>query len=210
MVVVLQVISAAGGNDVESVMSSWPTLARCYAGAIELIVGKVHLIDTEDSFQTTLVEGLVMSHQRQSLNKRLYLPPHFGEYGCILCIFSTKAMHLTTPVVIILRLWLDKRIELIHYLPTPHYHYANRAHRRAMVVGSLKIYGCEVLHIYLLYSSQVTQCNAPPCLANGAAYTCTISLSGNKLENTFTADLSLSQSRSFDKAGIMTVLGVST
>ena len=151
-----------------------------------------------------------MCHQWQSLNEWLNLLPYFGKDWRIVSVFSTKAMNLTAPVVILLWLGLDERIELIHYLPTPHYHYANRAHRRALVVGCLKIYCRKVLHNYLLYNSHVTQCNAPPCLTNGAAYTWTISLSGNKLENTFTADLSLSQPRSFDNPGMMTVFGVST
>ena len=64
MMVVFQVISAAGGDDVEVVMSSWPTLARCYAGAMELIVGIIHLIDTEYGFQTALVECFVMCNKR--------------------------------------------------------------------------------------------------------------------------------------------------
>ena len=88
MMVVFQVISAAGGDDVEVVMSSWPTLARCYAGAMELIIGIIHLIDTEDGLQTTLVEGLVVRHQWQSFDERLYLPPHFGEYRGIVRVLS--------------------------------------------------------------------------------------------------------------------------
>ena len=87
MMMVLQVISATGGNDVEVVMSPWPTLSRCYTGTVKLIVGIVHLIDSENGFEAALVESLVMCHQRQSLYERLYLLPHFGEDWSVLCVF---------------------------------------------------------------------------------------------------------------------------
>ena len=125
MMVVLQVISTSCGNDVEVVMSSRPTLAGGYAGTVKLIVGIVHLVDAEDSLQATLVKCLVVSDQWQSLYERLYLLPYFGKYRCILRVFSTQTMHLAAPVIIILRLGLDEGIELIHYLPIPHYHYTN-------------------------------------------------------------------------------------
>lgn len=69
----------------------------------------------------------------------------------MLRVFSAQAVYLAAPVVIILRLGLDEGIELIHYLPTSHYYYANRADRRAIVVGRLEIYGCKVLHIYCVF-----------------------------------------------------------
>ena len=129
MMVVLQVISAASGNDVEIVMSFRPAFARCHTGTVKLIVGIIHLIDTKYGFQTTLVKCLVMSHQWQSLDEWLNLLPYLGKDWCIVGVFSTKAMNLTASVVIILWLRLDEGIELIHYLTTPHYYYANRAHR---------------------------------------------------------------------------------
>ena len=118
MMMLFQVISAAGSYYIEFVRLSWPTFARCGASTVELIVGIVHLIDTEDGFQAALVKGLIMGYQRQSIDKSLYLLPYFGEDRGILCIFCTKSMHLTAPVIIILRFGLDEGIELIHYLPT--------------------------------------------------------------------------------------------
>ena len=64
MMMIFQVVSATGGDDVEVVMSSWPTLAGCYAGTVKLIVRIVHLIDAKDGFQTALVKRLVVCHQR--------------------------------------------------------------------------------------------------------------------------------------------------
>ena len=54
--VVLQVVSAAGGNGVEVMAPSGPALARSDTGAMELIVGVVHLIDPEHDFRAVLVE----------------------------------------------------------------------------------------------------------------------------------------------------------
>ena len=110
MMVVLQVISTAGGDNVEIVMSSRPALARCYAGTVKLIVGIIHLIDTKDGFQTTLIECFVMCHQWQAFDEWLYLLPYFGKDWCIVRVFSTKTMNLTAPVVIILWLGLDVSI----------------------------------------------------------------------------------------------------
>ena len=63
-------------------------------GVIELIVRIVHLIDTEHSFQTALVKGLVVSHEGKSLNQRLYLRPYLWKYRGIIRILTAKAMHL--------------------------------------------------------------------------------------------------------------------
>ena len=144
MVMFLQVIAAASSDEVEVVMSSWPTLARGDAGAVELVVGIVHLIYTEYGFQTTLVKGFVVGYQWQSLYKGLYLLPYFGEDWGMLCIFCTKAMHPTAPVIVILWLWLDKGVELIYNLAVTYYNDSNRADRRAFVVGGLEIYCCKI------------------------------------------------------------------
>ena len=89
MMVVLQVISAAGGNDVEIVMSSRPTFARCHTCTVKLIVGIIHLIDTKDGFQTTLIKCLIVSHQWQSLDEWLNLLPYLGKDRRIVGVFST-------------------------------------------------------------------------------------------------------------------------
>ena len=111
---------------------------------MELVVGVVHLIHPECGFQAALVERLVVCHQGQAFDERLNPLPHFGENRSVLRISGTKAVYLTTPVVGVLRFGLDEGLELIHYLPTAHDHHANRANRRALVVGSLKIYRCEI------------------------------------------------------------------
>ena len=89
MMMILQVISAAGGDNVEVMMSSRPTFARCHTGTVKLIVGIIHLIDTKDGFQTTLIECFIMCHQWQSLDEWLNLLPYLEKDWRIVGVFST-------------------------------------------------------------------------------------------------------------------------
>ncbi len=116
-----QIVATAGGNDIEGVAALEPDSAGGDAGAVELIVGIVHLIDTEYCFKTTLVEGLVVGHKRETGYLGFYLLPHIGEDGRIFGVGCTQAMYLTAPVVVILRFWLDERVELVHNLTVPHH-----------------------------------------------------------------------------------------
>ena len=138
-----------------------PDLARGDAGAVEVVVGIVHLIDTEDGFQAALVERLVMRHKRKPRYLRLYLLPHFGEDRRIVCVCSAKAMHLTTPVIVILWLWLDERVETIYHLTSSNNNHADRAHRRTLIVGGFKIYSCKIFHcckvVSIICSTLVTK-----------------------------------------------------
>ena len=62
MVMASQVVSASGSGGGEIIGFSRPSLARCDAGAMELIVRVIHLIDTKNGFQAAFVEGFVVSH----------------------------------------------------------------------------------------------------------------------------------------------------
>ena len=55
-------------------------------------------------------------------------------------------MHLTAPVVVILRLRLDERVETIYHLTSSNNNHADRAHRRTLIVGGFKIYSCKIFH----------------------------------------------------------------
>ena len=55
-------------------------------------------------------------------------------------------MHPSIPIGIILRLWLDETVVAIHNLTIPYYHDAHGANACALLVGSLKIYRCKILH----------------------------------------------------------------
>lgn len=106
-----------------------PHFARCHASAVELIVGIVHLIDAEDSLQTTFIKSLVVSYEREPCYLGFYLLPYIGEDRSHFRISGAEAVHLTAPVVVILRFGLDERVELVHYLSATYYDNTYRAYR---------------------------------------------------------------------------------
>lgn len=55
-------------------------------------------------------------------------------------------MYPCIPIGIILRLWLDETVVAIHNLTIPYYHNAYGANAGSLLVGSLKIYRCKILH----------------------------------------------------------------
>ena len=55
-------------------------------------------------------------------------------------------MYPCIPIGIILRLWLDETVVAIHNLTIPYYHNAHGANAGSLLVGSLKIYRCKILH----------------------------------------------------------------
>ena len=122
--------------------------ARGCKRIVELVVGIIHLIDTEYGFQTAFIKRLIMGHEWQTFYQRFYLRPYIREYGGIVCIFVTKTMHLRTPIVIIVRLWLDERVERIHNLTIANNNNSNRANAAALIVSRFKIYSCKVLHCF--------------------------------------------------------------
>ena len=98
-----------------------PHFARCHASAVELIVGIVHLIDAEDSLQATFIKSLVVSYEREPGYLGFYLLPYDREDWSFFSIRGTQTMHLTAPVVVILRFGLDERVELVYYLSATYY-----------------------------------------------------------------------------------------
>ena len=151
VVVMLQVVAAGGGNGVELVVGQMGEAATGGdASAVELVVGVVHLVATEDGFQATLVEGFVVGHEGQTLDERFYLRPYFGEDGSLLGVLAGETVHLTAPVVIVVRFGLDEGVEGIDNLAIPYDDNAHGADARPLVVGCLKVYCCKVLHISLV------------------------------------------------------------
>ena len=88
---VYQAIAATFGDNIEGVTAFGPHPARGYAGTVERIVGIVHLIHSEDGFQTALVEGLVVGHEGKTGNLGLYLLPYLGKDGSIYPLLSFQA-----------------------------------------------------------------------------------------------------------------------
>ena len=127
MMMVLQLITTFCCYGVELVVGQILEIAtRSAQGVVELVVRIIHLIDTEHSFQTTFVEGLVVGHEGQTFDKWFYLCPHLGKYGGFLSIFTAETMHLAAPIVIVVGLWLYERIEGIDYLAITHNDDTNR------------------------------------------------------------------------------------
>ena len=122
-------------------------LARSDAGAVERIIRIIHLVSAKDGLQTTLIECFIMGYEGKSLDQWLYLFPDFREDGGVLCVLTRETMHLGTPIIIIIGLRLDQRVEGIYNLAIPDDYHTNRADTGAFVVGSLKIYCCKVSHI---------------------------------------------------------------
>ena len=124
--VVRQVVTTGGSNGLQLVIGKVAELAAGDAKCIvKLIVGIVHLIDTEHRFQTSFVKRFVVGNKWQALDKRLYLCPYLGKNRGFIGVGTAKAMHSATPIIIIVGLWLNKGIEGINYLPVPHNDDAN-------------------------------------------------------------------------------------
>ena len=77
MMVTSQVITAGCGNRLQLMVRQ--TAAEMVTGGrkciMELILGIIHLIHSENLFQTSFIEPAVVSHKRKSFNLRGYLLP---------------------------------------------------------------------------------------------------------------------------------------
>ena len=120
--------------------------ARGATGAIKLIVRVIHLVAAHHSLEAAFVEGTVVRHQGQALDKRLNLPPDVRKHGRVLGVGLRDAVDHRVPIKIIIWLGLDEGIERVHELPFPNNHHADAAHAGALVVGGLKVYGSEGVH----------------------------------------------------------------
>ena len=104
MMMILQSIATKFGNVVKLMihgMRESPT--RSPIGTMKFIVGIIHLITSEDGFQTVFVKGFVMSYQRKPFYHRRYLRPYFREDGCIVRISLSETMYFRVPITIIIR-----------------------------------------------------------------------------------------------------------
>ncbi len=102
---------------------------RSAKSIVELIIRIIHLINPENRLQTTLIKSLIMSDKRQSFYERLNLSPNLRKHRSTVSILICEPMHLTAPIIIIIRLRLNQRIKTIHNLPVPHNHNTHRTNR---------------------------------------------------------------------------------
>ena len=146
MVVVLKVVATASCDEIEGVRAFGPHLSGAREGAIERVVGVVHLIAAEYGFQATFVEGFVVRHEGQALYAGRNLGPYLGEEWRALRVDGCETMHLRAEVVVNFGFGFDERIELVHFNAISINDNAHATHARALVVGRFEINSCEVFH----------------------------------------------------------------
>lgn len=118
MMVVFEMVATGFGDGVKLVVREEfaEVTARGSAGAKELIIRVIHLVASEHGLQAALIEGTVVSHQRQALDERRYLLPHVRENGSVFGVFLPQTVHAGVPIIIVVRLGLNQRIEAVDKL----------------------------------------------------------------------------------------------
>lgn len=118
MMVIFEVISAGLGDGVELVVREEFTemTAGGPAGAKELIIRVIHLVAAKHGLQAALVEGTVVGHKRQPFDKRRYLLPHVRKNWSVFGVFLSQAVQTGVPIIIVVRLGLNQRIETVDKL----------------------------------------------------------------------------------------------
>ena len=148
-VVVVGHRAAAGlGHGVQLVVGQPPSemMPRSPAGAEELIVGIVHLIDAEHGPEATLVKRTVVRHEGQSCDERLYLPPHGGEHGGVFGVLVRESVYRLAEPGVVVGFGMDEAVERVGDDATEHHHHAHAADAAALPVGGFEIYGGKVGH----------------------------------------------------------------
>ena len=148
VMVFCQVVSAISRHSVQLMVGqhALELPARRAACAIELILRIVHDIFLKHRPQTALVKLTVVSHQRQPLDKRLYLAPHIGKFRCVSHILQCQPMHPCVPIREEVGMRINKAVELVGNLSVSHHNHSHAAHTAVALVGCLKIYRCKILH----------------------------------------------------------------
>ena len=148
MVVVGHRAAASLGNGVQLVVGQPPSemMPRSPAGAEELIVGIVHLIDAEHGPEATLVKRTVVRHEGQSGDERLDLSPHNGEHGGVFGVLVRESVYRLAEPGVVVGFGMDERVERVGDDAAAHHHHAHAADAAALSVGGLEIYGGKVGH----------------------------------------------------------------
>ena len=115
-------------------------------GVVELIVGIVHLIDTEHGLEAPLVETGVVRNEREPLDERFYFLPDVWEYRCIFGVLRAKPVYLPAEPLVVLRLGVDETVEGVHNLPVTHDHHSDGAYTGGLLVRRLEINSCKISH----------------------------------------------------------------
>lgn len=152
MMMVLHVIATGCCREVQLMAGEAETPTGGCECAVKLIIGIFHAVLGKYGFQATLIEWPVVSHKRQALYQWLYLCPDFRECRLPVGVAPGKAMHLGSPVCIVIRGGLNERVKLIDNLSPAHNDYADAAHAASASVGCLKIYRCKICIICRFFS----------------------------------------------------------
>lgn len=152
MMVIFEMVATGLGDGVELVVREEfaEMTAGGSAGAKKLIIRVIHLVAAKHSLQATFVERTIVSHQRQAFDERLYLLPDIWENRSVFGVFLPQAVHAGVPIIIVVRLWLNQRIEVVDKLAVADYDYAHGTDTRGTVVSSFEIYRGKVEHFSIL------------------------------------------------------------
>ena len=88
------------------------------------------------------VEGPQSMAQSFSTHQGILAPP----------LYPVESVHaLATPIIIVIGLRLNQRVERVYNLAIPNDHDSHRANTGSLVVGSLKVYRSKIPHLSSLY-----------------------------------------------------------
>ena len=148
VMVIHEVIAARSGDGLELMVRELisEVLPGYSEGVVELVVGIVHLIDTEHGLEASFVETGVVRNEGEALDERFNLLPDVWEYRCIFGVLRPKSVYLLAEPLVILRFGMDETVEGVHNLPVTHYHHADGADAGGLLVRRLEINSCKISH----------------------------------------------------------------
>ena len=122
-------------------------LKRCFISTMKLIVWIFHLIMSETRFQATLIEGFVVSYQRQVSHIFRSLVPYLRKNRCVVGVFFFYSMNLGVPIAIMIWNWFYKTVKSIHNLPVFHDDDTDAAGASDIAISRLEVDSCKVREI---------------------------------------------------------------
>ena len=148
VMVVHEVISAGCGDGLELMVRkpAAEVTSGSREGVVELVVGIVHLIDTEYGLEASFVETGVVRNEGEALDERFNLLPDVREYRCIFGVLRPKSVYLLAEPLVVLRFGMDETVERVHNLPVTHYHHSDGAYAGGLLVRRFEINSCKISH----------------------------------------------------------------
>ena len=125
---------------------------RYIAVTVKLIIGIIHLIYAMNCPQATLVESAVVCYQWQTLNFRCDFLPYFWENECVHRIAGRQSVNLRETLPKLIRFGTNQAVNPVGYLSLANDNHPHTVYDCEMVIGDLKINGCEVFHLSSFYN----------------------------------------------------------